>query len=73
MELKEEFWEAKAREEENFHLNLYGEVSVFEVNICYLRGFLLVFCLVGKEVIQTKDIELGEKLLPALKTPWNSQ
>uniref|UniRef100_A0A671DT57 alpha-1,2-Mannosidase n=1 Tax=Rhinolophus ferrumequinum TaxID=59479 RepID=A0A671DT57_RHIFE len=53
MELKEEFQEAKAWVEENFHLNVVtGEASLFEEVSCCFRA-----------------IKLGEKLLPAFNTP----
>ncbi|KAL4662591.1 hypothetical protein H8957_014556 [Semnopithecus entellus] len=69
MELKEEFQEAKAWVEENFHLNVSGEASLFEVNIRYIGGLLSAFYLTGEEVFRIKAIRLGEKLLPAFNTP----
>ncbi|XP_036303696.1 mannosyl-oligosaccharide 1,2-alpha-mannosidase IC isoform X2 [Pipistrellus kuhlii] len=69
MELKEEFQEAKAWVEENFHLNVSGEASLFEVNIRYIGGLLSAFYLTGEEVFRMKAIKLGEKLLPAFNTP----
>ncbi|XP_045046625.1 mannosyl-oligosaccharide 1,2-alpha-mannosidase IC isoform X2 [Desmodus rotundus] len=49
MELREEFQEAKAWVEENFHLNVSGEASLFEVNIRYIGGLLSAFYLTGEE------------------------
>ncbi|XP_016071859.1 PREDICTED: mannosyl-oligosaccharide 1,2-alpha-mannosidase IC [Miniopterus natalensis] len=69
MELKEEFQEAKAWVEKNFHLNVSGEASLFEVNIRYIGGLLSAFYLTGEEVFRVKAIKLGEKLLPAFNTP----
>ncbi|XP_054427732.1 mannosyl-oligosaccharide 1,2-alpha-mannosidase IC [Pteronotus mesoamericanus] len=69
MELREEFQEAKAWVEENFHLNVSGEASLFEVNIRYIGGLLSAFYLTGEEVFRIKAIKLGEKLLPAFNTP----
>uniref|UniRef100_A0A452UAG3 alpha-1,2-Mannosidase n=1 Tax=Ursus maritimus TaxID=29073 RepID=A0A452UAG3_URSMA len=69
MELQEEFQEAKAWVEENFHLNVSGEASLFEVNIRYIGGLLSAFYLTGEEVFRVKAIKLGEKLLPAFNTP----
>uniref|UniRef100_H0WK16 alpha-1,2-Mannosidase n=1 Tax=Otolemur garnettii TaxID=30611 RepID=H0WK16_OTOGA len=69
MELKEEFQEAKAWVEKSFHLNVSGEASLFEVNIRYIGGLLSAFYLTGEEVFRIKAIKLGEKLLPAFKTP----
>ncbi|KAM8959094.1 mannosyl-oligosaccharide 1,2-alpha-mannosidase IC isoform 1-T1 [Lycaon pictus] len=69
MELHEEFQEAKAWVEENFHLNVSGEASLFEVNIRYIGGLLSAFYLTGEEVFRVKAIKLGEKLLPAFNTP----
>ncbi|XP_036991819.2 mannosyl-oligosaccharide 1,2-alpha-mannosidase IC isoform X1 [Artibeus jamaicensis] len=69
MELREEFQEAKAWVEENFHLNVSGEASLFEVNIRYIGGLLSAFYLTGEEVFRVKAIKLGEKLLPAFNTP----
>nr|XP_008263874.3 mannosyl-oligosaccharide 1,2-alpha-mannosidase IC [Oryctolagus cuniculus] len=69
MELKEEFQEAKAWVEDSFHLNVSGEASLFEVNIRYIGGLLSAFYLTGEEVFRVKAIQLGEKLLPAFKTP----
>ncbi|KAK3516900.1 hypothetical protein QTP70_028269 [Hemibagrus guttatus] len=45
------------------------EISVFEVNIRFVGGLLSAYYLSGKEVFRKKAIELGEKLLPAFKTP----
>lgn len=69
MELKEEFQEAKTWVEENFHLNVSGEASLFEVNIRYIGGLLSAFYLTGEDVFRMKAIKLGEKLLPAFNTP----
>ncbi|EPQ13292.1 Mannosyl-oligosaccharide 1,2-alpha-mannosidase IC [Myotis brandtii] len=69
MELKEEFQEAKTWVEENFHLNVSGEASLFEVNIRYIGGLLSAFYLTGEDVFRVKAIKLGEKLLPAFNTP----
>nr|XP_035970775.1 mannosyl-oligosaccharide 1,2-alpha-mannosidase IC isoform X1 [Halichoerus grypus] len=69
MELQEEFQEAKTWVEENFHLNVSGEASLFEVNIRYIGGLLSAFYLTGEEVFRVKAIKLGEKLLPAFNTP----
>ncbi|XP_012784482.2 mannosyl-oligosaccharide 1,2-alpha-mannosidase IC [Ochotona princeps] len=69
MELKEEFQEAKAWVQDSFHLNVSGEASLFEVNIRYIGGLLSAFYLTGEEVFGIKAIQLGEKLLPAFKTP----
>lgn len=69
MELKEEFQEAKAWVENDFHLNVTGEASLFEVNIRYVGGLLSAFYLTGEEVFRVKAIQLGEKLLPAFNTP----
>uniref|UniRef100_A0A3B5MW17 alpha-1,2-Mannosidase n=1 Tax=Xiphophorus couchianus TaxID=32473 RepID=A0A3B5MW17_9TELE len=46
-----------------------AEVSVFEVNIRFVGGLLSAYYLSGKEVFRRKAVELGEKLLPAFKTP----
>lgn len=69
MELKEEFQEAKAWVENDFHLNVTGEASLFEVNIRYVGGLLSAFYLTGEEVFRAKAVQLGEKLLPAFNTP----
>ncbi|MBZ3882022.1 Mannosyl-oligosaccharide 1,2-alpha-mannosidase IC [Sciurus carolinensis] len=69
MGLKEEFQEATAWVENDFHLNVTGEASLFEVNIRYVGGLLSAFYLTGQEVFRIKAIKLGEKLLPAFNTP----
>uniref|UniRef100_A0A671E183 alpha-1,2-Mannosidase n=1 Tax=Rhinolophus ferrumequinum TaxID=59479 RepID=A0A671E183_RHIFE len=74
MELKEEFQEAKAWVEENFHLNVVtGEASLFEVNIRYIGGTPLSLLPDGRggELLLPCPwtIRLGEKLLPAFNTP----
>ncbi|XP_056308436.1 mannosyl-oligosaccharide 1,2-alpha-mannosidase IA-like, partial [Danio aesculapii] len=46
-----------------------AEISVFEVNIRFVGGLLSAYYLSGKEVFRKKAVELGEKLLPAFKTP----
>uniref|UniRef100_A0A8C0NPF3 alpha-1,2-Mannosidase n=1 Tax=Canis lupus familiaris TaxID=9615 RepID=A0A8C0NPF3_CANLF len=56
MELQEEFQEAKAWVEENFHLNVSGEASLFEVNIRYIGGLLSAFYLTGEEVRNIRKV-----------------
>ncbi|XP_074470833.1 mannosyl-oligosaccharide 1,2-alpha-mannosidase IA [Sebastes fasciatus] len=69
MEMFEEFEAATDWVEENLDFNVNAEVSVFEVNIRFVGGLLSAYYLSGKEVYRRKAVELGEKLLPAFKTP----
>ncbi|XP_061756888.1 mannosyl-oligosaccharide 1,2-alpha-mannosidase IA isoform X1 [Nerophis ophidion] len=69
MEMFEEFDAATDWVEKNLDFNVNGEVSVFEVNIRFVGGLLSAYYLSGKEVFRRKAVELGEKLLPAFKTP----
>uniref|UniRef100_A0A1A7WSZ6 alpha-1,2-Mannosidase n=1 Tax=Iconisemion striatum TaxID=60296 RepID=A0A1A7WSZ6_9TELE len=69
MEMFEEFDAAAEWVEKNLDFNVNAEVSVFEVNIRFVGGLLSAYYLSGKEVFRRKAIELGEKLLPAFKTP----
>ncbi|XP_072218890.1 mannosyl-oligosaccharide 1,2-alpha-mannosidase IA [Leuresthes tenuis] len=69
MEMFEEFDSATAWVEKNLDFNVHAEVSVFEVNIRFVGGLLSAYYLSGKEVFRKKAVELGEKLLPAFKTP----
>nr|XP_006626500.2 PREDICTED: mannosyl-oligosaccharide 1,2-alpha-mannosidase IA isoform X1 [Lepisosteus oculatus] len=69
MEMYEEFEVATEWVEKNLDFNVNAEVSVFEVNIRFVGGLLSAYYLSGKEVYRKKAVELGEKLLPAFKTP----
>ncbi|XP_013999867.1 mannosyl-oligosaccharide 1,2-alpha-mannosidase IA [Salmo salar] len=69
MEMFEDFDMATEWVEKNLDFNVNAEVSVFEVNIRFVGGLLSAYYLSGKEVFRRKAIELGEKLLPAFKTP----
>ncbi|XP_068199071.1 mannosyl-oligosaccharide 1,2-alpha-mannosidase IA [Antennarius striatus] len=69
MEMFDEFDEATNWVEKNLDFNVNAEVSVFEVNIRFVGGLLSAYYLSGKEVFRRKAVELGEKLLPAFKTP----
>uniref|UniRef100_UPI0037E9A19C mannosyl-oligosaccharide 1,2-alpha-mannosidase IA n=1 Tax=Semicossyphus pulcher TaxID=241346 RepID=UPI0037E9A19C len=69
MEMFEDFDAATEWVEKNLDFNENAEVSVFEVNIRFVGGLLSAYYLSGKEVYRRKAVELGEKLLPAFKTP----
>ncbi|CAL8318221.1 unnamed protein product [Merluccius merluccius] len=69
MEMYDDFDEATDWVEKNLDFNLNTEVSVFEVNIRFVGGLLSAYYLSGKEVFRRKAVVLGEKLLPAFKTP----
>ncbi|CAN9507509.1 unnamed protein product [Ophioblennius macclurei] len=69
MEMFEEFDAATEWVEKNLDFNVNAEVSVFEVNIRFVGGLLSAYYLSGKEVFRRKAVGLGEKLLPAFKTP----
>ncbi|XP_030577034.1 mannosyl-oligosaccharide 1,2-alpha-mannosidase IA [Archocentrus centrarchus] len=69
MEMFEEFDAATDWVEKSLDFNVNAEVSVFEVNIRFVGGLLSAYYLSGKEVFRRKAVELGEKLLPAFKTP----
>ncbi|KAK2856021.1 hypothetical protein Q5P01_004756 [Channa striata] len=69
MEMFDEFDAATDWVEKNLDFNVNAEVSVFEVNIRFVGGLLSAYYLSGKEVFRRKAVELGEKLLPAFKTP----
>ncbi|XP_054616896.1 mannosyl-oligosaccharide 1,2-alpha-mannosidase IA [Dunckerocampus dactyliophorus] len=69
MEMFEEFDAATDWVEKNLDFNVNAEVSIFEVNIRFVGGLLSAYYLSGKEVFRRKAVELGEKLLPAFKTP----
>ncbi|XP_060946939.1 mannosyl-oligosaccharide 1,2-alpha-mannosidase IA [Limanda limanda] len=69
MDMMDEFDAATEWVEKNLDFNMNAEVSVFEVNIRFVGGLLSAYYLSGKEVFRRKAVELGEKLLPAFKTP----
>ncbi|XP_041831221.1 mannosyl-oligosaccharide 1,2-alpha-mannosidase IA [Melanotaenia boesemani] len=69
MEMFEEFDAATDWVEKNLDFNVNAEISVFEVNIRFVGGLLSAYYLSGKEVFRRKAVELGEKLLPAFRTP----
>ncbi|KAG5277021.1 hypothetical protein AALO_G00112570 [Alosa alosa] len=69
MEMYEEFEAATEWVVKNLDFNMNTEISVFEVNIRFVGGLLSAYYLSGKEVFRQKAVELGEKLLPAFKTP----
>ncbi|KAF7690509.1 mannosyl-oligosaccharide 1,2-alpha-mannosidase IA [Silurus meridionalis] len=69
MEMHDEFDAATEWVEKNLDFNMNAEISVFEVNIRFVGGLLSAYYLSGKEVFRKKAVELGEKLLPAFKTP----
>ncbi|KAM7368411.1 hypothetical protein PAMP_014633 [Pampus punctatissimus] len=69
MEMFEDFDVATDWVEKNLDFNVNADVSVFEVNIRFVGGLLSAYYLSGKEVFRRKAVELGEKLLPAFKTP----
>ncbi|XP_027011206.2 mannosyl-oligosaccharide 1,2-alpha-mannosidase IA isoform X1 [Tachysurus fulvidraco] len=69
MEMYDEFEAATEWVEKNLDFNMNTEISIFEVNIRFVGGLLSAYYLSGKEVFRRKAIELGEKLLPAFKTP----
>ncbi|XP_053531904.1 mannosyl-oligosaccharide 1,2-alpha-mannosidase IA [Ictalurus punctatus] len=69
MEMYDEFEAATEWVEKNLDFNMNAEISIFEVNIRFVGGLLSAYYLSGKEVFRKKAVELGEKLLPAFKTP----
>ncbi|KAG1963445.1 mannosyl-oligosaccharide 1,2-alpha-mannosidase IA [Pimephales promelas] len=69
MEMYDEFETATEWVDRNLDFNMNAEISVFEVNIRFVGGLLSAYYLSGKEVFRKKAVELGEKLLPAFKTP----
>ncbi|KAK7133846.1 hypothetical protein R3I94_015642 [Phoxinus phoxinus] len=69
MEMYDEFEAATEWVDRNLDFNMNAEISVFEVNIRFVGGLLSAYYLSGKEVFRKKAVELGEKLLPAFKTP----
>nr|XP_061609884.1 mannosyl-oligosaccharide 1,2-alpha-mannosidase IA [Phyllopteryx taeniolatus] len=69
MEMFDDFDAATEWVEKNLDFNVNAEVSVFEVNIRFVGGLLSAYYLSGKEVFRRKAVELGDKLLPAFKTP----
>ncbi|XP_052390776.1 mannosyl-oligosaccharide 1,2-alpha-mannosidase IA-like [Carassius gibelio] len=69
MEMYDEFEAATEWVDKNLDFNMNAEISVFEVNIRFVGGLLSAYYLSGKEVFRRKAVELGEKLLPAFKTP----
>ncbi|XP_031437328.1 mannosyl-oligosaccharide 1,2-alpha-mannosidase IA-like [Clupea harengus] len=69
MEMYDEFELATEWVVKNLDFNMNTEISVFEVNIRFVGGLLSAYYLSGKEVFRKKAVELGEKLLPAFKTP----
>ncbi|XP_056125435.1 mannosyl-oligosaccharide 1,2-alpha-mannosidase IA [Rhinichthys klamathensis goyatoka] len=69
MEMYDEFEIATEWVDRNLDFNMNAEISVFEVNIRFVGGLLSAYYLSGKEVFRKKAVELGEKLLPAFKTP----
>ncbi|XP_013855171.1 mannosyl-oligosaccharide 1,2-alpha-mannosidase IA [Austrofundulus limnaeus] len=69
MEMFDEFDAATEWVEKNLDFNVNAEISVFEVNIRFVGGLLSAYYLSGKEVFRRKAVELGEKLLPAFRTP----
>ncbi|XP_062406474.1 mannosyl-oligosaccharide 1,2-alpha-mannosidase IA-like [Sardina pilchardus] len=69
MEMYDEFEAATEWVVKNLDFNQNTEISVFEVNIRFVGGLLSAYYLSGKEVFRQKAVELGEKLLPAFKTP----
>nr|DBA26618.1 TPA: hypothetical protein GDO54_010858 [Pyxicephalus adspersus] len=69
MGMEDEFNEAKEWVEKNLQFNANVEVSVFEVNIRFVGGLLSAYYLSGEEILGTKAIDLGKKLLPAFDTP----
>ncbi|XP_016353304.1 mannosyl-oligosaccharide 1,2-alpha-mannosidase IA-like [Sinocyclocheilus anshuiensis] len=69
MEMYDEFEAATEWVDRNLDFNMNAEISVFEVNIRFVGGLLSAYYLSGKEVFRRKAVELGEKLLPAFKTP----
>ncbi|XP_026466430.1 mannosyl-oligosaccharide alpha-1,2-mannosidase IA-like isoform X2 [Ctenocephalides felis] len=70
MGMTEEYERARKWVEEEFTVdNLNIEVSVFEMNIRFIGGFLACYALTGDELFKEKAKEVADKLLPAFQTP----
>ena len=54
---------------EQFNMNSEKDISVFEVNIRFVGGFLAAYFLSGEKIFLNKAIEVAELLLPAFDTP----
>uniref|UniRef100_V9KL28 alpha-1,2-Mannosidase n=1 Tax=Callorhinchus milii TaxID=7868 RepID=V9KL28_CALMI len=67
--LKEEFEEAKKWVINELNLSKNVDVNLFETTIRVLGGLLSTYNLTGDQVFLDKAHELGNRLMPAFKTP----
>jgi len=71
MGLKDEFQEARDWVANSLHLDVNRDVNLFETTIRVLGGFLSTYTLTKDDLFLAKAKELGDRLLPAFKTPSN--
>lgn len=69
MGLTDEFQEARNWVDTQLNFNKNQEVNLFETTIRVLGGLLSAYHLSGDEMFLAKAIDLGDRLMPAFKTP----
>lgn len=69
MNLKDEFQEARDWVANDLNFNKNQEVNLFETTIRVLGGLLSAYHLSGDPVFLEKATDLGDRLMPAFKTP----
>lgn len=69
MNMTEEYEAARAWVENDFNLDVADQyLSLFEINIRLLGGLLSAYALTTDRLFLDRALELGERMLPALKT-----
>lgn len=64
----DEYQRGKDWIEKNFNLNVNSDISLFEVNIRFIGGFLSLYTLTKEKMFLTKAEEVATLLLPAFET-----
>ncbi|GAB1605905.1 mannosyl-oligosaccharide 1,2-alpha-mannosidase IA-like [Argonauta hians] len=69
MGLDEEYKKGRDWVATSFIFDGSADMSVFEINIRFLGGFLSAYAITGDKMFKEKAIDVGNKLLPAFDTP----
>lgn len=69
--LRKEFAEARSWVSRELHLDKDVDVNLFESTIRILGGLLSAYHLSGDPLFLQKAVDLGDRLMPAFKTPSN--
>ena len=69
MDMKEEFIRAREWVKVKFDLKISSDVSLFEVNIRYIAGFISAYTMTNDKLFLDKAKECADLMLPAFNSP----